>query len=136
MLRRHATPNTISTMTTGITRLFGVQYWKPSSTPTTTVVTNVSTRFTRSRADPTSRRRAAGALSRPIAGPSRDRIDSWVHLRAGQREQPGDRAHVLRERHPPAHVRQHEDRDAVPARLLAGRGRVRAGPGQVVPRFR
>src|ERR1043166_7954906 len=33
MLRRHATPNTSSAATTGMTRWFGVQYWMPRRTP-------------------------------------------------------------------------------------------------------
>src|SRR5262245_56403033 len=114
MLRRHATPNTSSTATTGITRLFGVQYWIPSITPTTAVVIPPNTRLNRSRGSEDPPRTAvprgrAGAVIRPIAGPVRvegGACRSWFDRCPWQRQQPGDRVDVLRERHPSGRVRQ------------------------------
>src|SRR5262249_30594650 len=131
MLRRHATPNTSNTNTTGTTRLFGFQYWTPSSTPETTVAMKPKTRLNRSRDAPTSRR--AGAVIRPIADRPRSAAGasrSSSVFRSRERDESRDAGDPLVLGHAARHAGQHVDRDPVALRLLAHRGRV--GPGIVL----
>src|SRR5262245_13724642 len=130
MLSRHATPNTSSTTTTGITRLFGFQYCVPSMTPEVTIVTNPTMRLTRARRKPTSGRRAAGAEIRAIAGPrgfGGRAARSWCVLCARERDESRDGLDALVQGHPARHVGQRVDRDPLALRLLSRRGGVGAG---------
>src|SRR5262245_12756817 len=122
MLSRQATPNTSSTTTTGITRLFGFQYCVPSMTPDVTIVTNATMRLTRPRRTPMSGPgRRAGAVIRPIAGPRSlggRAAWSWCVLCARERDEPRDGPDALVQRHPARRVGQRVDRDPLALRLL------------------
>src|ERR1043166_9055568 len=127
MLRRHATPNTSSAATTGMTRLFGVQYWMPSRTPTIAVTTRLTARPIGSSRHGL-RGSATGAFRNPICEPPRSmRGRSSRRLRHRQRQQPGRGRESLGDLHAARDVGERVERDAAGRELRAFGGRNRAG---------
>src|ERR1051325_10307672 len=112
MLRRHATPNTSSAATTGMTRLFGVQYWMPRRTPAIAVVTRPTTRPIGSSRQGL-RGSAIGAFRNPIGEPPRSmRGRSSRRLHHRQRQQPGRGRESLGDPHAAHHVGERVQRNA------------------------
>src|ERR1043165_237200 len=123
MLRRHATPNTSSAATTGMTRLFGVQYWMPRRTPAIAVVTRPTTRPIGSSRQGL-RGSAIGAFRNPIGEPPRSmRGRSSRRLHHRQRQQPGRGRESLGDPHAAHHVGERAQRNAPRLQLRAPRGR-------------